>query len=176
MACSAWCTVRMHSSRQIGVWSWACSVGVIDDVVVGERLLDHHQVEVVELLEMGGVGQRVGGVGVGHELDAGEALAHAADDVDVPAGLDLHLDALVAGGELGLDLLEELLDGVLDADGDAAGDFAARAGADGLPERLVARAGEEVPDGGFESAARHVVAADVGGQREDVVRGEIEAD
>ena len=89
----------MHSSRQIGVCELRLQRGVIDDVVVRQRLLDHHQVEVVELLQMVGVGQRVGGVGVGHQLDGGKALAHLADHVHVPAGLDLHLDALVAGGE-----------------------------------------------------------------------------
>ena len=114
------------------------------------------------------VGQGVGGVGVGHQLDGGEALAHLADHVDIPAGLDLHLDALVAGGEFGLDLFEQLRDGILNADGDAAGDFAPRAAADLLPQRHAVAARFQVPDGDFESAARHVVAADVRGQRVDV--------
>ena len=100
----------MHSSRQMGVCSCACSVGVVDDVVVAERLLDHHQVELVEPAQVVGIGQRVGGVGVGHQLDGGEALAHLPDDVHVPARLDLHLDALVAGGQFALDLFEQLLD------------------------------------------------------------------
>ncbi len=56
----------------------ACKLGVIDDVVVRQRLLDHHQVEIVELLQTRRVGQRVGGIGVGHQLDRGEALAHLA--------------------------------------------------------------------------------------------------
>ena len=53
-------------------------LGVIDDVVVAERLLDHHQVELVELFQPRRIGQRVGGVGVGHQLDVGKALAHFA--------------------------------------------------------------------------------------------------
>jgi hypothetical protein len=43
-------------------------LGVVDDVVVAERLLDHHQVEIVELSKMSGVGQGVGGVGVAISL------------------------------------------------------------------------------------------------------------
>ena len=49
MACSAWCAVRMHSSRQMGVCELRLQRGVIDDVVVSQRLLDHHQVEIVQL-------------------------------------------------------------------------------------------------------------------------------
>ena len=34
--------------------------GVIDDVVVRERLLNHHQIEIVQLLQMIDIGQRIG--------------------------------------------------------------------------------------------------------------------
>src|ERR1035437_8062059 len=142
--------------------------GVIDDVVVNQRLLDHHEVKIVQFAQVLGVGEGVGGVGVGHQLDRGETFAHAADHIDVPAGLDLHLDALIARGEFHLDFLQQLLHGILNADGDAAGNLAARAAADLLPQRDTVLARFQVPDGGFQSAARHVVAADVGGQGEDV--------
>ena len=78
MACSAWCAVRMHSSRQMGVCSLRLQLGVVDDVVVGQRLLDHHQVEIVQLAQVIGVGQGVGGIGVHHQLDGGKMLAHLA--------------------------------------------------------------------------------------------------
>ena len=87
----------MHSSRQIGVCERCLQLRVIDDVVVRQRLLDHHQVELVQLLQMVDVGERVGRVGVGHQLDVRETLAHLANHIDVPARLDLHLDALIAG-------------------------------------------------------------------------------
>ena len=58
---------------------------VIDDVVVGQRLLDHHQVKLVELLEARRVGQRVGRVGVGHQLDAREAAADFAESLRRPS-------------------------------------------------------------------------------------------
>ena len=62
----------MHSSRQMGVCSLRLQHGVIDDVVVRQRLLDHHEVEIVQLLEMIGVLQRVGRIGVRHQLDGRE--------------------------------------------------------------------------------------------------------
>ena len=63
----------MHSSRQIGVVKLRLQLGVIDDVVVAERLLDHHQVELVQPSQMVDVGERVGGVCVRHQLDLRES-------------------------------------------------------------------------------------------------------
>ncbi len=140
-------------------------LGVVDDVVVAERLLDHHQVVIVELAKVVRVGQSVSRVGVGHQLDPGKTLPHPAHHVHVPAGLDLDLDALVPGGQLAFDLLEKLLDRVLNADGDAAGNLAPGSAADLFPEGHAIEARLEIPDGRFQASARHVVAADVGRQR-----------
>jgi hypothetical protein len=79
---------------------------VVFAVVVGERLLDHHQAVLVERAKERRVFERVGGVGVHHQTYVGEARAHGLDRPPVPARLDLDLDALVAGGKLGLDLFE----------------------------------------------------------------------
>ncbi len=68
-------------------------------------------------------------------------MADLADDIDVPAGFDFDLDALVAGVEFGLDFIEKLRDGILNSDGDAAGDLGAGASADVLCERDVWRGG-----------------------------------
>ena len=57
---------------------------VIADVVVVERLLDHHQVEPVELGEPRRVLERVGGVGVDHERNVAEPLADALDRLRRP--------------------------------------------------------------------------------------------
>ena len=177
MACSAWCAVRMHSSRQMGVSRLRLQLGVVDDVVVAQRLLDHHQVEFVQLAQVGGIGQGVRRIGIRHQLDAGKALAHAPHHVHVPARLDLHLDALVAVGQLALDLFQKLFHGILNPDGNAAGDFAARAAADLLPQRHAFEARRQVPNGGLQAAARHVMAADVRRQRIDVLgAGEVAAD
>ena len=59
---------------------------------------------------MRGVGKSVGGVGVGHQQNIGEPCAHLADHIDIPAGFDFDLDALIAGVDFGLDLFEKLRD------------------------------------------------------------------
>ena len=52
-------------------------LGVAEDVLLGERLLDQEQVERRRAGEMRGVAQRVGGVGVDLERDVvAEQLAH----------------------------------------------------------------------------------------------------
>jgi len=51
MACSAWCAERMHSSSRWGL-QLGLKLRVVDDVVVREGLLDHHEIEVVELAQM----------------------------------------------------------------------------------------------------------------------------
>ena len=66
-------------------------------------------------------------VGIAAQQDVGPAGANFRQHVDVPAGLYLHFDALIAGGQLGFDLLQQLLMRILNADADAAGDLAARA-------------------------------------------------
>src|SRR5690242_17159659 len=82
-------------------WSFdlALKSGVGKDVVPAERLLDHDEVEGVELLQKGRVFEAISGVGVGHQADAREALAERADRLDIAARLDFDLDALVAGRE-----------------------------------------------------------------------------
>lgn len=63
---------------------------MLDHVVVGEGLFDQQQAEVVQLGELLGVDQGVGGVGVDlEEQVVTEAFADGADGFDVPAGFDL---------------------------------------------------------------------------------------
>ena len=148
--------VRLEPSLQLGV---------VDDVVVAERLLDHHQVVVVELAKMFRIGQRVSRVGVRHQLDSGKTLSHPPHHIHVPARLDLDLDALVPRGQLALDLLQKLLDRVLNPNRDAAGNLAPRTAADLLPQRHPVEARLQVPHRRFQAPTRHVVAADVRRQR-----------
>ena len=118
---------------------------------------------------MRGVGQRVGGVGVHHQRDRATRVADALHGVDVPAWLDLDLDALVARVALDRHALDQFLEAVLDADGHARGDGQAAA-AERLPERLLLLAREQVPgrhlDGGF----GHEVAAHARQCGEDLAR------
>ena len=61
----------IDSSRQIGVFNCCLQPGVVDDVVVGQRLLDQQQAELVEGAEPVGVVERVGRVGVDLERTSG---------------------------------------------------------------------------------------------------------
>ena len=129
------------------------------EIVPAERLLDHHQIKAFELLEQFPIGERVGRVGVDHQLDLGEILAQALDLFEVFAGLDLDLDALVAGVEFFLDGGGEGVERIFDSDRNARGDFGARA-AEKFPERNSLLLGFGVPHRGFECTLGHVVAAD----------------
>ena len=55
------------------------------EVVGRHRLLEHQQVELVELAEDVDVGGGVGAVGVDHQRDVAEVLADRADELDVAA-------------------------------------------------------------------------------------------
>ena len=50
--------------------------GMIEDVVVSQRLFDHHQVEVVHLFEKRDVGKRVSRIRIGHQANRQET-SHA---------------------------------------------------------------------------------------------------
>ena len=66
---------------------------VIDDVVVRERLLDHHRSRFVDLLEQRRVLERVGGVRVEHEIEIRKFPPDALRDLQVHTGPYLQLDA-----------------------------------------------------------------------------------
>ena len=70
--------------------------GVVDEVVLLERLLDQQQVEAVQLGERLGVRQRVCRVGVDLQRDRSERIAHRGGVGDVATGLDLDLDPHVS--------------------------------------------------------------------------------
>ena len=143
--------------------------GVVPHVVVFEGLFDHHQPELVEFLEERFIRQRVGAVRVHHERHVRIALAHFADHVDVPPGLDLDLDPPVAPGEFEPDLVQELVHGVLDSDGDPGNGARARP-AENAGERFVLETREGVPHRHLDSGLGHVVAADAGEGRNDFIR------
>src|SRR5260370_891841 len=80
--------------------------GVIEHIVIGKWLLDHHQFEFIKSFEERDVRERVRGICVPHQTNLRKALAYLADDINIPTGLDLNLDALIAIGEFPLDLLQ----------------------------------------------------------------------
>ena len=89
---------------------------VVAEVVVVQRLLDHHQVEAIERGQVIGIRQRVSGIGVHHQRHVAARLADAGDRGDVPARPDLDLDSPIAGRPFDLHPLDELVERILDPD------------------------------------------------------------
>jgi hypothetical protein len=69
--------------------------GVVTQIVLSKRLLDQQQVEGIELAQVRGVDEPVGAIRIYLQRDIAKALAHCTDGLDVPAWLDLELDAHV---------------------------------------------------------------------------------
>ena len=92
------------------------------------------------------VRQRVRGVGVDLKRHVSKALADGADRLNVPARLDLQLDAAVALVEVAGHGLQELGDGAVDADRHTAVDLRPD-GAEIPPERLARGTKLGVQDG-----------------------------
>jgi hypothetical protein len=140
---------------------------VAEEVVPAEGLLDHHEVERVELFEQGKIFPAISGVGVDGKFDARKFLANTLDYGEILAGLDFEFDALVAGREFVLHAGDEFFDGVFYADRDTGGDFSLRA-AKKFPERKIFLSGFGVPDGGFDGGFGHGVTANVFEKSPDV--------
>src|SRR5215468_7419329 len=97
------------------------------EVVMPQRLLDHQEVETVELAQVLDLVQCVRGISVATQKNIRPALADSFENVHVPSRLTLDLNPPIAGGEFSFNLLEQLLHRILDSDGDAARDFSLRA-------------------------------------------------
>src|SRR5205807_2497472 len=131
MAACACSSVWMHSSRQIGVMSWRCNP-MAPDIVPAEGLLDHHQIVGFEFAKSGGIFQSISRIRIHHQANLGKAPPQARDRLHIVAGLDLDLDALIAGSQFSFHDALELLVAFLNADGDATGNLLQRA-AEKLP-------------------------------------------
>ena len=136
-------------------------LGVAHEIVPGERLFDHHEAELVEACQVRCVGERVGVVGVGHEVRVlTHRGAHGAHPVDVTPRCDLDLHLLVPFGDRRLGLGDERMDVALDAERDAGGDLFARS-SDQSRERKVRLDGGQAPAAHLECGLGHVVPAHV---------------
>src|SRR5881396_960851 len=83
---------------------------VVDEIVVRERLLDHHRARRIDALEKRSVAERVGRVRVEHEGKIGEGPPRRLRDLNLEARLDLELDTLVPALELAADSVHERFD------------------------------------------------------------------
>ena len=134
------------------------------NVVPGQWLFDHDQLEVVEPEQVVGVGEGVGVVRVRHQRRVGtQPVADGPEVGEILSRLDLQLDLPVTGGERRLGLRCQFLGRALDADRDA--------GADPLP-RAAEQGGEAAPGLGrsqrpgahLDRRLRHLVASEVLGK------------
>src|SRR3989475_9230439 len=142
---------------------------VVDEIVVRERLLDHHRARRIDALEKRSVAERVGRVRVEHEGKIGEGPARRLRDLNLEAGLDLELHTLVPALELAADRVHQRFDRWLDANGDTAQDPIARP-AEQHGERLSRALREEVPDRHLDGRLRHAVFPDPRELLVDVLR------
>ena len=121
-------------------------------------MLNHQQIEAVEILKAVAVGQRVSGVGVAAQQNAIPAGTNLLQHLDVPSRLHLDFNALVSGGQFGFDLLQQLLVRILDTDAHATRDLALRA-AEQLPQRSSLLLRFSVPDRVFQGRLGHAMFA-----------------
>src|SRR5579864_6904231 len=90
----------MHAFIQAN-WSFEplLKLDVTINVIPAERLLDHHQIKTIELLQERKIIHCISGVGIHHQLDSRKLLPQTLHLLQVFARLDLDLDALVARRE-----------------------------------------------------------------------------
>src|SRR5262245_39351293 len=65
--------------------------GMLNDVFVMKRLLEHHEIVWIHFLENFDIGQRVRRIGVTHQKNLRKRRADLLDHLDIPAWLDLYL-------------------------------------------------------------------------------------
>ncbi len=126
-------------------------LGVLHQIVLGQRLFDEEQCEFVQATEQLRVDEGVRGVRVDLQRNVvAELLAHRSHGSDVPARLDLQLDSHVTLRQIVADGLEQLRDAVLDADGHSRGNSRA-SGTEVPSERLSASAQFSIENCHFDS-------------------------
>src|ERR1700720_4698858 len=137
------------------------------DFIIPQRLLDHEQIERVDLAQMLKLIERVGGIRVHTENDIRPAGADLLEHIQIPSRLHLDLDPTVSRRQLSFDLLKKLFRRVLNPDRNAARDLAPRSSQQ-LPERQLFLPRLRVPHRIFERGFRHAVAADSGKPRRTI--------
>jgi hypothetical protein len=94
----------------------ALQTGVIDQVIVGKRLLDHDETAVVQFAKQRQVVECETAVAVDMHGGFGEALAQRADRLRPHAGAELQLDAGKTGVERAPDLADQTFGVILNTD------------------------------------------------------------
>jgi hypothetical protein len=140
-------------------FKFTLKLGVVDDVVVRQGLLDHEQVELIQITQRIYVTQCVGRVRVGHQWHIGEAPADDCDHINVVAGCDFELDPAVSFFQVTLYQTYQLAGVALDTQADAGEDLAAGA-SKGPVEGDVMSLGKQIPSSHLHAGFGKVVAFD----------------
>ena len=143
--------------------------GMVADVVVVQRLFDHHEIVSVECLQMFCIGQMVGAVGVDHEGHVAEPRPDQVDRLNVPPRFDFDLDAPVAGSPLDLHALDELIERILNAYRNTGFDRRPDT-SEHTPQRCVVLLRKEIPGCHLDGGLGHVVSANSLQRSIDVAR------
>src|SRR5580700_82478 len=102
--------------------------------------------------------EAVRGIGIDHQSNSRKLEPQPLDGSDVVPRLNLDLNTLVARGKLSFDGRNKFLKRFFNSDRNTTGNLAARS-PEQLPERYARLFRLRVPDGGFDGALGHVVAA-----------------
>ena len=123
----------------------------------GQRLLDHHEIELVQPAEDIDVLQGIVAICVHHQRQiVAEGAAHGADQFDVGASRDLDLDAFVSRCQMPFRGAEQLRSVFVQANCEAGFDAVART-AQKLVQGDTAPLRIDVPEGGFDADAGEVL-------------------
>ncbi len=129
------------------------------DIVPPERLFDHQQLEVVKTSQQVEIIERICGVSIDGKANVRKRFAYGGNVAKIPAGFDFDLDALISGGDFRSDFFEQPFGRILQAERDATRNFFQRS-TEQPGERYTTLLRFDVPEGIFNSGARHFMTAD----------------
>src|ERR1700730_3124509 len=127
-------------------------------IIPTERLLDHHQVIPVKLLQHRPIRSAISGIGIHHQLDARKILPHPFYLLHVLARLDFDFDPLIPSGQLALHRRGQLVQRLFNSNRYAASNLFAYP-AQQFRQRNALLLGLSIPEGCFQSGFGHVVPA-----------------
>ncbi len=131
---------------------------MIPQIILGKRLFNQEQVEIIQRFERIGGFKRVGAVGVNLQCDFGKGAAHCSDELHVVAGLDFEFDAAVALLNKVFNPREEGIGAFLQANRNADRHGLRSAAQHGL-ERSASALAQQIPERHFQTGLCHLVAA-----------------
>ena len=123
---------------------------MVDQVVVRQRLLDHRQLELIDLLEQRQILQGVATVAVDMDRVGRMLLADRAEHVEIPARSELELHAGKSIRHRLADIREQLIDRIEYAEVGSDRNFITGR-AEQFMQRLIGLAGGERPEGIIEN-------------------------